>query len=453
MSFANAIQYINPKGFQRLHHWSESYLPYNHRAFVCKEDGRVRKVVVAEHLKKESIWWMLLKTISYATIIFPLIACAVKLVFRSMYTFSKIDLDQEISQGWVLPDPVINLLGKDLYEGRSYFSPGDPRTSFGEFFLKRFPGYILRENTYPRQEMAAIRKAKEVCLIYDLNLLEVTKIAILPGRIEGDLLGRPSHLLYESICSRDIYCNRANELDAVIDHLMRFVFETEIYPMNWAANPLFQTKEGKYKVMISHPYKQGDIKKALFGEVEGDGLIHMLYEKRHIEKVLQEAVNRKILSFEEAKKMGNQRLIDIEREKAVYQFYEMKQMGAKDPLNVRWKELGLDLDRKDRASILDLDCKDAIQYKEKEISFLNFAESVVGAINQQIQETPDYLAQDYKRRAFLDISGPFFGFQDLGRGGSSPSKNWFRELFDALSEKGYIFGVLKEDVNGYIIQA
>lgn len=427
-----------------------------------------------------------LKVLSYFTIILPLIFLMAKAILRSLHKFEVIDVKQELAKEIdvkpeyiaaierLMPkiqagkdDPEIQWLKNDQTEVfRLTAAPHlvfKMHTSQNAGVVRFGEGYLMGDAVL-RSRLANTVKAKEICLLNQLDLLTVPQVK----QIEVSAGGRKLTVLAEQAldvraedsAQEEIYRTQAKRLNKTVGQLATFIAETGFCDVIWRNIPVIDEPtgfQGDLRIGLIDLEDLSDAKSGLVGGAcNGSvGLVNCLFDEDQIDAVLEQASQKGVLRSRDSKTaIKQERLDEIAENRRLLEFYQKKGI-----LNDPRKPLAVDIDSLD----LNLEEVGMVRlYGEKtklQVTMREVVKLVIDQINKEMRKTKDGESVKGKRFILLNTNHKLRSYDQLGFPSGTiitrdmEKQAWIHRIIDALIKKGHLFKLDRVNGHGYFIQA
>jgi hypothetical protein len=425
-----------------------------------------------------------LKVLSYFTIILPLIFLMAKAILRSVHKFEVIDVKQELAKEIdvkpehiaaierLLPkiragkdDPEIQWLKKNQTEVFRLTSAPHlvfkMHTSQNSGVLRFGEGSLMGDAVL-RSRLAHTVKAKEICLINQLDLLTIPQVKQMEVSAEGSkltvLAEQSLDVRAEDSAQEEIYRTQAKSLNKTVNQLATFIAETGFCDVIWRNIPVIDEAtgfQGDLRIGLIDLEEMSDARGGLIGGADNGsvGLVNCLFDEDQIDAVLKQA-NQKGILRRLCPNIKQKRLDQIAENQRLLEFYQKNGIlnDPRKPLAVDIDALGLNLDEVGMIHSY-------MEETESQVTMRQVVGIIIAQINKEIQKTKEGESVKGKRFILLNTNDrlrPYYllGMKNLGLYTFDDVKqSWMNRIIDALIKKGHLFKLDRVNGHGYFIQA
>lgn len=429
-------------------------------------------------------------TLSYFTVVIPLSMLITKAILRSGKKYTVIDPKQELEKGIKLSEASVKKIQAMIPKISHKKNPGIEYLSGSKVFrLKKYPSYIFKmgvadggyvckhgRSLNGKQQMEErfknMVKAKRVCLVNKLDLLEVPhakkfNFTTHDGKDGVMIVEECMNISHSDKDQEELYHRHVKKLNVTVRQLATFIAQTgfnDVAPRNIPIINEAKSYKGPRRIALIDLEDMDSAVNGFKGDVNGScGLIGCV-SKKQIDIVLDEAqkqgINTRSFNMQEAKV---RRLKQIDSENKLYKFYKKNGIvtGA-EPLQVNIDKLGLDLNETDAISVIVGVENDEPVFQKKKITLRKAVKDVVMEINSCIQKHSKsndsikgkrYMVLDTNKRPFSQYINLGLPRAQLFVNDDEMKKLWLRKIINALIEKGYLYALETVNGHGYFIQA
>lgn len=501
LDFFTPITYSTPqKSFassllEKVDHY---FLNSGKTAYVIQgitKNGQEKVILSNPKNSQSSLLKDIVITISYFTLIIPLLVLITKTVLRLTHKFKVIDPKLKLEKGMnvsdqtatkikeLLPkileiqnDPEVqwlskgnNLVFKLVQEPQLVFKIAKPvhyekpKSQLylpQSFFGMRYISTKTKMNRAISQRFENMVKAKETCLVEHLNLLTIpqAKKMILTAPNEKTyylIVEKSLDFQPDSGKQEELFENHSKQLNETVRQLATFVAKTGFNDVTWRNIPVLNETPnfpGPRRIaLIDLEHLENKVNGFIGDPNNSCGLIRCVSAEQ-IDIVLAEAnkqnVNIPVKEKDEAK---NKRLKAIEEAKELRLFYEKKGiLTGKEPIDVDLNTMGVNL------------LEERLMFPEDnfgpklKMNLENYILTYINCVNEHIQNGLNDLSM--KSRRYFKLSEKDLVLYYHGKPYKFPSspnqKNvWLPKMIDSLIDKGYFFKLDKVEEDQYYIQA
>lgn len=395
-----------------------------------------------------SLFIVVLRVLSYFTIIFPIVMLAVKAVLRSIHTFHIIDVRQKIEEGINLSQKNLEAIAKLMQESQEIIKYSGRNQVFS---LKSMPELIFKRVAGPESRFANMIRAKEVCLAHQLSLLIIPHAKIIKIGDSTLIVEERFNIRQHDSAQEELY-SVLSGLDETVRQLAIFIAKTGFSDVEWRNIPIVDDApefQGSRRVALVDLEEMESAETGLFGEWIRRGLIRCLSSERHIEIALAVARRYGIHDrYSTTAKVKAERINEVQSYQRLQQFYAEHGIlkNARKPIQVDdLSSLGLNLEEQREQCTM----RKAVAY-------------VITCINEAIGNTPEDASVKGKRYIYLNTNRDLklmtcekLGLPEDGRLVTETDENqgWLRRIINALVAKGHLFKLDRVNGHGYFIQA
>lgn len=333
------------------------------------------------------------------------------------------------------------------------------------FHLDSDPQYIFKiakiGRTITRIRYENMLRGREICEKHQLNLLVIPRAKILTCCLEG---GQITEVLAEerldiapsSSMQEQFFEECGDTLDEAVNQFAKFIFYSGYNDIDWRNNPVLNHSLNALKqrklALVDFDGCEHDLLTAIFGDAHSRGLVRCVNERQG-QMVLQTitTLDPEFLSnpknFQRAQRVLEQRHKELEENRRLYAYYQRKGIIGKETKPIQIDDLdSLGLNLQETAMM-----EDDIGNPLTEVTMEQVIQDVIVHIDGVIQR---HSAQDsLKTIRFVKISEFPLPFRDLvgkyvwcahAALAQEPlrcvKKYWLHSIFQALVDKGHIFG-------------
>jgi len=443
------------------------------KAYVIKTKATGGEEQVIYYDVKYSTIEKILKVASYFILPFSLLMLAAKYVLRSRHKFKVINPKEELEKGFDVSQETINkitdLLPK-MFGGTkipeidvitSLFPVGvklpkvfklkdNPRLIFKLGFSQdiKIDDKIINSKEIMDQRFKNMIKAKEICLVNDLDLLiipKAKKINLSIGEIDFSIVIEESLDFIKDEDSQAFYYQKyANELDELVRQIATFISKSgfnDVTPQNIPLMNVDEKFKGPRELALIDLEHMNNPINGFIGDLEeiennSCGLLLCISDNQFNLAIELAKKNGVHLSDEQIQTVKNKRLEELNKKKQLEEFYKKNKIETgKEPLKSNVIEsteiIGIN------GNLFKLTLKEA-------------ANMLIEIINDAIDNQPHFEKISVTRNIFI----PFDELKDEISLDSEVVKNhWAKPILDALVEKGSLYELKGITANGYWIQA
>lgn len=430
------------------------------------------------------------KIFSYLTLIIPLIMLILKAVLRSLHSFKIITdlnprkkLENAIS---VSEDNIASIqrLMSTILKCQKHkeiqWLEKNHNLIFklmctpGIVYTMANPDYIENQINHKKRidkRFKNMIKAKQVCIIEDLDLLEIPAAKKIKVKVEGKVhkIIAAKHLDFNSneSANEDLYYKYSHKLNKTMHQLAIFVAKTGFNVSRRKIPLLNEASEyqGSKRVALFNVENMTNSVTGFLGDSDSSGLIGCLPTEKQIQMVIDVARQEKIaFKNEEVNKAKCTRLQEIADNNALCSFYANRSIiTGKELIVADLDSLDMNFDQETRiwvSKIINTGMIDEDELLTKEtITLRQATEDVILEINRLIQFAPSQSSIKSQRYIILNHNeGNLSSYAKSHIKTSSlksptEKQSWLDCIIQALVSKGHLFKLYKVNGHGYFVQA
>ena len=432
---------------------------------------------------------VVLKVISYLTVIIPVVMLIAKAIVRSLYHFHIIDAKQKLEEGIDISQatmeklqrlmPIIQSRGKDPeitwhQSSNLVFSLASaPNLIFKTAVPNRHiicGGRSLSAEQISEERFANMVKAYGVCLAHRLGLLVIPHAKKLNITGMTVIAEERVNINPNESAQEDLY--RLPGLNNTIRQLVTFISKTGFSDVEWRNMPLIDAApelQGDRCVALVDLEEMEDAATGIFGGLRR-GLIRCLHSEEQIDIALARAKQYGIRSpFTTPEEVKARRMEEIRSDQQLQQFYARNGIleNARKPIQVAdLATLGLNLEEQGDLRIREIrhngtNGERQIEFRRQPVTLREAVIDVIAQINEAINDTPENASIKGKRSILLNThDGRLQDYDRLGLPENQwcvteeqENQIWLRKIIHALVAKGHLFKLKTSNGYGYFIQA
>lgn len=344
------------------------------------------------------------------------------------------------------------------------------------FKIGSITGYPQNEPKITRKRFHNIVKGKQVIMQYDLNRLHIPPTTLL----EFEKYGYKYAIVAEKRLpitgghykQEDLYYKHAASLKPLVKQLARFIFETNLEDVGFSHCPILEYDEKTNEISIGmislENLGKEPVSGFIGGEHHGEGLLGMMVNEELIDMVIEECNHLGIsLDYDglyitkSIEGLKYDQLAKIDAYHKYQQFLEAKNIhtGHEPIMSIDdIDQLGLDLDEKGSYTYSDYDPNTfAVFNNTVECTLRDAVKEIITFFNKELEnpknsehvkrirtiKIPNALQQKYQN---LDLP---YGTRPQPR---EEEQLWINRILRALTIKGYIFQLTKDNMKEFVIK-
>lgn len=403
----------------------------------------------------------MVKVISYATIILPLIVLIAKALLRSMHPFY-IDVKAMLEEGVDVSRETLEKISSLTIEQLE--NPNEHElivhVGYGPkyiFSFKSDPHLIFtfwgssrngRRHSPAELYFKNMIKAEKACLMHQLDLLIIPRGKIVEVNGHSFIVQKLTPVDSSEKTQEHLY-KTLSHLDETVRQLALFIIKTGFNGTHVRKMPIIdQAPEfvGNRRVALMDLELMDGPEEGIYGYNNYAGLLYFFYSEAQVDSVLREAERHEIFYKTFAsKELKNEILACIEKRKKRDQFHVDHGIVA-NPL----KPFTM-------TAFSELDLQEQGQYtsngKTETITLGEVAQKVIDTMNQQLAESSDQDSLYRRRNLSLDFrQEPLKSYAQICNS-ENTNLQWIERILEVLKEKGSIFDICKEPNGHYKIHS
>jgi hypothetical protein len=463
LHFFTAISYpVSSKPTSSLQIVDDYFYLGGRKAYVINPQ---KEVVLAK--ARSSLCVSAIKVFSYCTILIPLIMLIAKAALRSQHRFTITDPQHKLEEGMTISEGTIAKI-QQLIPQIIKQDDKDPDIEWvgtGRnlvFRLKECPDIVFKiaaqsqgwlngkpvnPNDLTHQRFANMIKAKSVCLINNLDSLEI------PQAKKFDVKDKDTDSVTYTVIAEqrleisphegineELHYTHFQQLNQTIRQLAIFVAKTGFNDLAFRNIPLIHDYK---KIALIDLEDMENAHTGFLGAYRRRGLVDCASSEEQINIVIAEAHKQGAITKKEAKEAKKSRLKQLEEDQKLRTFYEGKGIvNGKEPIQCEFDSLGLDL-------------KETYQMGDGPITLGEVLKEFIDEINTSIAKSCDTESIKTQRDLVLRKTMVTYGSIPcpMDKIATESTIFWLERITQALIDHGHIFKLVTTNGHGYHIQA